>query len=169
MAKRRVEISIPEEFRNRLPRPLLRTAVLQTLDAAMPNQPCQVSLAFCDDATIRRLNREYRGADQVTDVLAFSSQHPGPWQGEGETSTERQSYADPFISPPEEPPHLGEVIISYPQAQRQAAEAGHGVERETALLVVHGVLHLLGYDHHEAEDRALMWGLQDNVLARLLS
>ena len=167
MAKRRVEISIPEEFRNRLPRPWLRKAVLQTLDAALPNQPCQMSLAFCDDATIQRLNREYRGVNQVTDVLAFSGQHPGPWQGEAETSTERQSNADPFVSPPEEPPHLGEVIISYPQAQRQAAEAGHGVERETALLVVHGVLHLLGYDHQEPKDKALMWGLQDKVLTRL--
>ncbi|MCZ6535856.1 MAG: rRNA maturation RNase YbeY, partial [Chloroflexi bacterium] len=51
----------------------------------------------------------------------------------------------------------------------QAAEAGHGVEQETALLVVHGVLHLLGYNHQEADDKALMWRLQDKVLARLLA
>ena len=162
--KRRVEISIQEGLGCRLPRPWLRKAVLKALDVALPDHSCQVSLALCDDATIQSLNREYRGLNQVTDVLAFSSQYPGPWQGEGDALSESDSSEFCFPGLPEELPDLGEVVVSYTQAQRQATAARHSVEQEAALLVVHGVLHLLGYDHQEDEEKDTMWQLQDTAL-----
>lgn len=165
--KRRVEISIHEGLGCRLPRPWLRRTVLKALDAALPDQSCQVSLALCDDATIQSLNREYRGLDQVTDVLAFSSQYPGPWQGEGDAHSESDSNDSCFPGLPDDLPDLGEVVVSYTQAQHQAAAARHSVEQETALLVVHGVLHLLGYDHQEDEERKTMWQVQDTALEDL--
>lgn len=82
---------------------------------------------FCGDATMRTLNRERRGKDKTTDVLSF----PG-----GDTP---EGY------------HLGDIVISLPQARRQAEAAGHGLERELRVLLLHGVLHCLGYDH-ETDD-----------------
>ena len=167
MATRRVEISIDKAFRRQLSRTWLRKTALAALDVTLPKQSCQLSLAICDDETIQRLNQEYRGVDELTDVLAFSSQHPGPWQGEGGPSAERPADGGPFVLPPEEPPYVGEVLISYPQMCRQAAEAGNTPERETALLVTHGILHLLGYDHQEPRQEAAMKEKQKEALARL--
>ena len=70
--------------------------------------------------------------------------------------------------PTEEVPlYLGDVIISYPTAQAQAAEYGHSVQRELALLIIHGCLHLLGYDHEEEKERQRMWALQEEILQGL--
>ncbi len=169
MAKRRVEITVQQGLDVPLPRVMLRRAVLRTLDAALPGQPCLVSLALCDDEVIRRLNRQYRGLDEVTDVLAFSSDHPGQWEGDERlrpAPTDDQGW---FPAPPGEERHLGEVVVCCDQAKRQAGESEGGVERELALLVVHGVLHLLGLDHQREDERALMWGLQDRALSALFS
>ena len=167
MATRRVEISIDKAFRRQLCRSWIRKTALAALDVALPQQSCQLSLAICDDETILRLNREYRGVDEVTDVLAFSSQHPGSWQGKGGPSAKCPTDDGPFVLPPEEPPYVGEVLISYPQVCRQAAEAGNTPERETALLVNHGILHLLGYDHQEPQQEATMEEKQKEALALL--
>ena len=129
----------------------------------------QVGLVVAEDDTLRRLNRDYRGVDEVTDVLAFCGTHPGRWlgdeprpsdeEGEGESAT--------FVMPPQGPLPLGEVVISYPQAQRQARQQGHSTEREMALLVVHGVLHLIGYDHAEPGDEAVMKAKEMEALGRV--
>jgi rRNA maturation RNase YbeY len=73
------------------------------------------------------------------------------------------------VLPPGEFEGLGEVIVSYPQAERQAAAAGHSIDREMALLVAHGVLHLLGYDHLSAEDETAMRDKEEMVLAKEVS
>jgi probable rRNA maturation factor len=88
--------------------------------------------------------------DQPTDVLAFAAQ-------EGEA----------FVLPEGEPPYLGDVIVSYPTALAQATEAGQPVTAELALLVVHGCLHLLGYDHAEPDEQARMWARQGAILDSL--
>jgi probable rRNA maturation factor len=72
-----------------------------------------------------------------------------------------------FVMPPGEPSPLGEVIISYPQAQRQAEERGAPLENELALLVIHGVLHLTGHDHLEPEETELMQSKERTALAAL--
>lgn len=111
----------------------------------------EVSLVFCDDAYIQGLNKNYRGKDQPTDVLSFAL-------NEGE---------EPEIV--DGPSHilLGDIIISLETAARQAEEYNHGLEREVAYLTVHGMLHLLGYDHMTEEDKAEMRIEEEHVLSLL--
>lgn len=99
-----------------------------------------LSLALVDDERMQALNRRYRGVDAPTDVIAFEAER----QAEGA---------------------IGEVIVSVETAGRQAAEAGHSLERELCVLVAHGVLHVLGYQDADAEGSARMAALQDQVLS----
>ncbi|MEC7947414.1 MAG: rRNA maturation RNase YbeY [Myxococcota bacterium] len=94
----------------------------------------ELSVVLCDDAFIRPLNRDYRGKDAPTDVLSFAMQ-----EGEGVR---------------EDDPVLGDLVISAETAARQAAEQGHPIEVELRVLLVHGLLHLLGYDHERDEAEA---------------
>jgi probable rRNA maturation factor len=127
-------------------RALLENAAQQTLQHVDPQRNADLSLALGDDEQIRRLNRQFLGIDAPTDVLAF----PGS-----------------EIDPDSRVEYLGDVIISYPRALAQSIVAGHSVEDELCLLVVHGVLHLLGYDHSNEQEKAAMWALQDQILAQL--
>ena len=114
-----------------------------------------LSLVIADDATVRELNAAYRGIDATTDVLAFAFGSEGEYYGEGEPVF-RQDDGTDFVTPQDADAGLGEVIVSYPQAERQAREAGRALDAELAHLVAHGVLHLLGYDHENDEDEAEM-------------
>lgn len=163
MPRRRVDIAISTPFRRSVSRTWLRRLALHALDTASPGRPFQVSLVLADDATVRDLNHQYRGLNETTDVLSFSVDHPGQW--EGPDDVQRVSETDElFIMPREESGYLGEVVISYPQAQRQAIQAGHPLERELAMLAIHGILHLLGYDHAVSEQEAAMKALETNIL-----
>ena len=82
------------------------------------NDPAQMSLVITGDDTVHRLNAQFRGLDEVTDVLSFSTHHGGHWEGEADPPENVNEFD--FIMPPGEPCPLGEVIVSYPQAQRQA-------------------------------------------------
>jgi probable rRNA maturation factor len=104
------------------------------------------TLVLTDDEQLRTLNAQYLGVDAPTDVLSFPSGEIDPDTGEL---------------------YLGDVIISLPRAALQAATGGHSVEDELALLVVHGMLHLLGHDHADADDKALMWSRQAEILEKL--
>jgi probable rRNA maturation factor len=115
-----------------------------TLDGSI-----ELAVLIAGDERIRELNRTYRGADLPTDVLAFGGEAEG------------------FVEASEAAAHLGDVAISYPRVQSQAEEHGHSEIEELALLVVHGVLHLLGYDHATPEEEAEMWSLQDAILSGL--
>ncbi len=155
----------------------LAAAVRHSLAQALPGDAIgQVSLLLTDDATVRELNRQYRGLDETTDVLSFSTQHPGEWQGD-DTSPSPSMGEDwgegdppfPFPIPDGEPPPLGDIVISIPQAARQAGEQGVPLHREVALLLVHGALHLLGHDHFDDAPRAEMQALEQAALTRLFS
>lgn len=117
----------------------------------------EVSLVIADDSMLRQLNCDYRGVDAATDVLSF------PARGDGEPGAESPA----FVSAPEAAAYLGDVIISYPSAQRHATAGGHPVDDELCLLAVHGTLHLLGYDHGTALQEAAMWSVQETVLRSL--
>ena len=104
----------------------------------------EVGCLLVTDRRIRALNRRYRGEDHPTDVLAFP-------QGEGG-------------GPPGHPGLLGDVVISVETAARQAARAGNSLEREAALLLIHGILHLLGYDHAEPEEERRMQAREEELL-----
>ena len=144
-------MQVAQPFRSALRAAWLRRIARHVL-AAEGAGSTELSVVITDDATVRELNSRYLGLDELTDVLSF---------GLGETDDA------PFALPPGEAPSLGEVIISYPTVVRQAEEQGHSVEAEVAHLLVHGVLHLLGYDHSEAEDERVMREREEEILAGL--
>ncbi len=131
----------------------LEDIVEKTLLAEKQPPNAEISLAITGQARIQELNREYRGLDRPTDVLSFSLTEAG----DGES-------AAGFISPPDGAIHLGEVIISWPQALLQARESGHSIRKEMAVLVVHGVLHILGYDHEKPEMEPAMTAREKEIL-----
>jgi probable rRNA maturation factor len=124
----------------------LHQLAVRTLEAESVG-PAELSVVLTVDAKIRELNRAYRGSDAATDVLSFS-------QGEGEA----------FARPEGVEPHIGDVVISLETARRQAAEYAVPLQNELAHLLVHGVLHLLGYDHESAGDAKIMRAREDAIL-----
>jgi probable rRNA maturation factor len=148
-----IEVLVGERFRAVVDEGWAKKIVRQVLKAEGVAVPYEVSLVVTDSETVQRLNRDYRGIDEPTDVLAF---YMLP-----------QKRADSsFTLPPDGVTRLGEVIISYPQAVAQAKEQGHSPEREMALLVIHGILHLLGYDHEEPEGENKMRGREKELLQK---
>lgn len=107
-----------------------------------------LSVQVVDDASIRVLNRDYRGLDRPTDVLSFPM----------EEGTQIAAIPDGF---------LGDIVISLDKALAQAAEYGHSPLRELSFLTVHGVLHLLGWDHMEPEAAAKMYKRQEEILEKM--
>ena len=129
-----------------------------------PDSSGQVSLLITDDETVRDLNREYRGLDQTTDVLSFSAQHSGHWEGAANPEVSESDWPSDWPLPDDEPPPLGDIVVSLPQAKRQAFQQGVPLRRELALLLVHGALHLLGHDHYEDDERETMQHLERAAL-----
>ena len=125
-----------------------------------------VSIVIADDETLRELNARHRGVDYITDVLAFSYTHHGEYYGD-DARPEVSGEDEKFVTPPADSLDLGEAIISYPQAERQAAESGHSVTEELATLLAHGILHLLGYDHTEPGDEMVMKAEEVRVLSQV--
>ncbi len=167
-AERQIHLSVAEDFRRDLSEPWLERVLELALEQALPPEaPGQVSLLVTDDATVRELNRVYRGLDEVTDVLSFSATHPGHWEGDGEPPPAAPADWPDFVLPPGQLPPLGEIIISYPQTRRQAAALRRPVDRELALLIVHGVLHLVGHDHVEPGETARMQEREQSALTAL--
>lgn len=109
----------------------------------------ELTVVITDDERVRELNHRYRGVNLPTDVLAF------------------EGTAEGFVEAPGSIPYLGDVVISYPRVRAQAEEQGHSPDRELALLVIHGVLHLLGYDHTTSEEEAIMWARQEAILRQV--
>jgi probable rRNA maturation factor len=107
-------------------------------------------LTLTGDEHLREYNRRYRGLDEPTDVLAFAAQE--------KPSDQR------FQAPPGTEHWLGDIVISLPRARRQAKEAGHPVNDEVRMLAVHGLLHLLGYDHAEPDEERKMTAVMNRIL-----
>lgn len=133
---------------------LLTAAAQKTLEnQGISPRKVEISLVLTNDENIHQLNKEYRDKDCPTDVLSFPMY---------ETIDEIIQDIDRVTEV-----LLGDVIISLPRAQAQAEEYGHSLERELAFLVVHGVLHLLGFDHINEEERLKMRKEEDRVLQDL--
>jgi probable rRNA maturation factor len=127
----------------------------------------ELSVLFCDDPVIHTLNRDYRGQDRPTDVLSFA-------QDDGVQSTvsvAREESAETEHRTPntEHPTPLGDVVISLETAQRQAEALGHSLRREVEWLLLHGTLHLLGYDDETEAGLQDMIARQQAVLEELSS
>ena len=159
-------VSIDEPFEDELDPDWLETVARAGLLAAEISGEAEVSLLITDDDTVSRLNAEYRGLDETTDVLSFSTEHAGHWEGDGDVPGQ-QSDCDEFILPPGLPRPLGEIIVSWPQAQRQAGDHGVEARDELAHLIIHGALHLVGHDHVEPEETARMQALERKALGSL--
>lgn len=123
-----------------------RDALADALVALGVADEVEVALVLGGDELLRRLNHEYRGADRPTDVLSFRF--------------------EPEDLPPDEPPYLGDIVISVPYAARSAARHGHGLEDELRLLAVHGLLHLLGHDDADEDGAAEMRALERRLGVR---
>ncbi len=117
-----------------------------TLEFARIGENSDISIVIGNDEMLRKLNLAYRQVNEATDVLAFPS-------GEVDPDTHTK--------------YLGDVIISLPRAQQQAAAHGHALLEELQLLVVHGMLHLLGYDHEQDDDKQKMQSAQERILRQL--
>lgn len=142
-------VVISEEVRS-----LLHTVARRTLVAEQMPTDVEVGLTFVDDESIAQLNDRYRGVNSATDVLSF------PLFNRAEIErlrTEPEAF-------PERPLLLGDIVVAAPTAVRQAAEYGHDVRRELAFLFVHGLLHLLGYDHDDESSRQTMRRAEEAVL-----
>ena len=159
-----VFIQVFDEFEDAVCALWLERVCLAVLEQEGISQ--HVSLVVAGDETVRELNAEYRGLDKTTDVLSFAFDNEGEFYGEGDAPSDWSEDED-FVLPPGESAGLGEVIVSYPQAVRQAREAGHSVERELAHLVTHGILHLMGHDHMDDDDEREMNAREKGVMARL--
>jgi probable rRNA maturation factor len=129
----------------------LRAAARAVMRAEAVATEVGVEVAVADGDAVRDLNRLYRGRDEPTDVLSFASSEA----------------AVAFPAAPEEAPSLGEIVVCLPVAEAQAAESGRELEGEIVHLVVHGMLHILGYDHEEAAEGERMKAREDEVLEAL--
>jgi probable rRNA maturation factor len=116
----------------------LTTAARAALDRPGVARRVELTIVVTGDAQLRKLNRQFRHIDTPTDVLSFNADDGSAY--------------------------LGDIVISYPKAKAQAKAGGHPIAAELQLLVVHGVLHLLGHDHHTRAEQAKMWRAQSAVL-----
>jgi probable rRNA maturation factor len=128
------------------PQNLLERAANAALAHESESLESELSIVLTDDARLQQLNRDYLGIDAPTDVLSFPASETDPETGAR---------------------YIGDILISMPRAQAQAETAGHPLESEVQLLVVHGVLHLLGHDHAQPEEKARMWTAQAEILETL--
>jgi probable rRNA maturation factor len=140
-----INIEINPDFRRVFtPNILDRAAKAALFQQAAPDS--DLTLVLTGDTQIQVLDCTYLGKDAPTDVLSFSSYETDPETGRR---------------------YLGDIIISVPRAEAQSIAAGHSLEAELSLLVVHGVLHLLGHDHAGVEEKARMWAAQSEILTQL--
>ncbi len=129
-----------------IPDELVEKAASAALRHQSAPDNADLSIVLTDDAQLRGLNRDYLGVDAPTDVLSFPADQTDPETGSR---------------------YLGDILISIQRAGQQAAGAGHPLEAEVQLLVVHGILHLLGHDHAGADEKARMWQAQAEILSSL--
>lgn len=141
-----VNLQISESFEDLISEDLLIQAAEAALQHEGQTEEVELSIVIADDQAIQELNAQFRDVDAPTDVLSFP--------------------ADEY-DPDEQYQYLGDIMISYPRAVAQALVAQHPVINEIRLLVVHGVLHLLGYDHLDPEEKAEMWAIQAEILTSI--
>lgn len=141
-----LEISIPNRFRKQIPILSLEKATEATLKACHRPVADRIALRISTNRVLRNFNKRFRGLDEVTDVLSFEDEYDDPEDGSH---------------------MLGDILISLEKAEEQSIVGGHTLEQELEMLLVHGVLHLCGYDHGEKKEYAKMTAMQDQILTSL--
>ena len=149
------DAELPEPVLSRMKKAAQRCMICEGVQL-----PCAVTVRLCNDETIEEINKTYRGISRSTDVLSFPSVSYPRGQTAGTCSQLlRREYDDETKSC-----FLGDLIISVPHIYAQALEYGHSVEREASYLLVHGICHLMGYDHMDEEDKRRMRQLEEKIL-----
>ncbi|MBE0410705.1 MAG: rRNA maturation RNase YbeY [Anaerolineales bacterium] len=141
-----ININVKRKLKPLIDSDLLKESARTTLEHQRVSLDASLTLVISDDDHLRNLNKQFNEINEPTDVLSFPADHTDPDSNS---------------------PYLGDVIISYPRANEQATRIGHPVELELQLLIVHGILHLLGYDHSNQEEKARMWAAQSEILYQL--
>ncbi len=136
------KIEIPADWEEKIN----KVAAICLKEEQIPEE-AEVDLLFVDNETIREMNREYRDKDSATDVLSFPM-----YEADEEIDDEGEIL-------------FGDIVISLERAQEQCEEYGHSLEREVMYLLVHGLLHLAGYDHMEEEEKKEMRAQEEKLLA----
>ena len=129
---------------------LMEKAALSALEYENFDTKCEISLSVVNNSEIKEINGQFRGIDRETDVLSFPQLTFA--QGEYIARNEKEEII------------LGDIIISLEKAEAQAVEYGHSLERELCFLVVHSMLHLLGYDHINSDEEKVMFQKQEEIL-----
>lgn len=129
---------------------IVEDVIKKTVELEHLTGEIEVSVTFVDEERIQEINREYRDKDQPTDVISFA--------------LNEQSEGEPDLNIPGMPNMLGDIIVSVSHIKNQAEEYGHSYERELGFLVVHGMLHLLGYDHMTEAEEKEMFSRQEDIL-----
>ena len=152
-----IDIQIDDRFAAEVDAVLIERAIVTALAAEGLAEPVEVSVLVTDDAVLHQLNRDYRQVDAPTDVLSFAD----------EQQEDDDSYPA-FVRPPATVRYLGDLAISYERVVAQAAEYGHSRERELVFLTVHGILHLLGYDHELGQaEAAAMRAREEAIMGQI--
>ena len=140
-----INLKVSPAYKAKVDTDLLVKTAQYAIDCVL-GLPVDVSIAIVGDRKIQQLNKRFRQIDAPTDVLSFSSDAVDPSTGV---------------------PYLGDIVISLPSAQRNALNSGHPLMDEMQLLIVHGILHLDGYDHDTKKNKDSMWKLQEKILTNL--
>ena len=149
-----INVLIEEELETSIDVDWLKDVAERALIAQDVTSNAELGLFIAGGEKVQQLNRDYLGKDEPTDVIAFSM-----------LPTKEKPDSPRFISPPDGVMHLGEVIISYPQVIRQAEERNHSIEKEITILIIHGVLHLLGYEDEKPELKQKMAAREKEILS----
>jgi len=138
----------------------------ETLRVAGIKDDAEISLAIVGDGRIRRLNKMYRGKNRVTDVLSFENKSIMPYLKRSFPKIKKSKNIE-FVEAPDNIKRLGEIVICYPRARKQAKSLNHSLEKELTVLLVHGILHILGYDHEGGEIEAeKMKKMEEKILCQ---
>jgi len=141
-----IHFDIQKAYSQSIDKKRLNLVILTALEFEKVSDEVEVTLVVTGDEQIQELNLEYLGVDDTTDVLSFPSDEIDPDSG--------------FR-------YLGDIILSYPRAAEQARTSGHPLSAELELLIVHALLHLLGYDHADPIGKTKMWASQTSILTKL--
>jgi probable rRNA maturation factor len=141
-----IYLTIDEQYRAMIEPDLINRAALVAFQHQGISSDTSLSIVVTDDLQLHQLNQQFVGIDSPTDVLSFPAG---------------------YIDPDTNSFYLGDILVSYPRAHEQALQAGHSIEAELQLLVVHGILHLAGHDHEQDQDKVNMWTAQAEILSNL--
>jgi len=153
---RQDKIEVTEELKT-----IIETVIEHTLKEEKVEVPCEISIIFIDNEEIRGINKQNRNIDRVTDVLSF------PMLNYPKGRVFKEAYFNYEFEPSDLDDGnlvLGDIALSIEKAKEQSIEFGHSFLREAVYLTVHSVLHLLGYDHMEEEEKEIMRKREEEIL-----